>query len=97
MAQDQDVDGGVGHDDDSDGDDLQKVPVDQECSEAPCKHPEEVVHCADALVLELAATRLHHPSKEMLGVQDISNCMEGAPRFLIFYFLFVVYVFLFLV
>ena len=38
------------------------------------------MHCADAMVLKLAAARLHHPSKEMLGVHDISNCMEGAPR-----------------
>ena len=96
--EDGDGDGDCDGEDDDDGhDDDGGVLVAQECSEAPDKQPKEVVHCVDAMVLKLAAARLHHPSKEMLGVHDISNCMEGAPRFLIFYFVSVVYVFLFLV
>ena len=67
-------------DDNCDGDDVERLPVDQECHEAPCKQSKKSVHCADAVLMKLAAARLHHPSKEMLGVHDISNCMEGAPR-----------------
>ena len=72
-------------DDNCDGDDLERLPVGQECHEAPCKHSKKSVHCADAMSMKLAAARLHHPSKEMLGVHDISHCMDGAPRF--FYYL----------
>ena len=71
MAQDEDK---------CDGDDVERLPVGQECHEAPCKHSKKPVHCADAMLMKLAAARLHHPSKEMLGVHDICHCMEGAPR-----------------